>query len=812
MPAAGGKVISKTTALDVAHLGLDLDRVVSRAEFLVVASFLDVDAGDAEVLFDEVLLNAKRIALLNGLGVSAADAAPLRALTRPLGVGLGDPDALSTLAAAVKQADEFMQLPPPSPVLHPPSSGTSSPSTPLPAHPSSPRRPNAPAPEPVRPGLPSRPYTAATNSAVSTAVAVQTRRVPEATIKAAVDRLVVELNRQSLRPRDAWNWMQSPERIKLAVSEAHRVALHDRYGGMRAEFESFVLTAMTDPPGLPVTAGVASCVDRCKAEVRAIVARCKRDGVKYVDVSWTPSTDAAARQMLYVTGSEPCDDCTVGTPAEWKRLPDCRGVGETSAMALFKDGIAAGDITQGQIGTCWLLGAMGSVAGVSPDRIEKLFVDYDLAVGVFGIRFCLDGEWNYVVIDDFFPVTRSGSLIFAKNGNDPSEVWVPVLEKAFCKLYSCYEMCDGGFPQDAMLAFLDGVYSRLIPSKRDKSDPGGFVKQVVDGHNHGFVMSASFRPISMSTGTVTGTGKCGEDVLSCGLVSGHAYSVVDVVESGGLTLICCRNPWGQGEWTGKYSDGNKYGEWTPALRKACSFAGEKDDGLFWMEASDFVANCDSLKQVRTFGIGWKKVTRWHRFPTSRIEAVANDAYTPKESSELRLAKGEPLEVTVLTCGRSWRKAKTSSGDEGYVLARLLDITGQPRCSQFKMKLEAERGSGGGLLSCVVVLTQSNSRPKRRHHYDGHRKVHIKDTEYSEMELYVVGPDSRILGKERGWARVLWIELELDEAMTYQVFATTTDGSGEEFSVRVYVKGATPRLSGPGNTELAALLEVFSASP
>ena len=37
-------------------------------------------------------------------------------------------------------------------------------------------------------------------------------------------------------------------------------------------------------------------------------------------------------------------------------------------------------------------------------------------------------------------------------------------------------------------------------------------------------------------------------------------------------LIQFRNPWGCHEWTGRFSDKNKFGEWTPAMKKACGCA------------------------------------------------------------------------------------------------------------------------------------------------------------------------------------------------------------------------------------------------
>jgi hypothetical protein len=87
----------------------------------------------------------------------------------------------------------------------------------------------------------------------------------------------------------------------------------------------------------------------------------------------------------------------------------------------------------------------------------------------------------------------------------------------------------------------------------------------------------------------------------------------------GLRLICIRNPWGCREWKGRYSDNSK--EWTPALIVGnssfllvlfllisifSSFLHRKkklkvvfaDDGVFWMEWSDFIQQFNCLQVVR----------------------------------------------------------------------------------------------------------------------------------------------------------------------------------------------------------------------
>ena len=46
-----------------------------------------------------------------------------------------------------------------------------------------------------------------------------------------------------------------------------------------------------------------------------------------------------------------------------------------------------------------------------------------------------------------------------------------------------------------------------------------------------------------------------------GIVLHHAYSVMDAREIDGKRLLKVRNPWGESEWTGAWSDGSE--EWTP---------------------------------------------------------------------------------------------------------------------------------------------------------------------------------------------------------------------------------------------------------
>ena len=71
---------------------------------------------------------------------------------------------------------------------------------------------------------------------------------------------------------------------------------------------------------------------------------------------------------------------------------------------------------------------------------------------------------------------------------------------------------------------------------------------------------------------------------SVGIVPGHAYTLLtakEITDKDGNTvrIVQMRNPWKQGEWTGRFSD--KSDDWTEELKKECGVKDE-DDGLFWM--------------------------------------------------------------------------------------------------------------------------------------------------------------------------------------------------------------------------------------
>jgi len=75
----------------------------------------------------------------------------------------------------------------------------------------------------------------------------------------------------------------------------------------------------------------------------------------------------------------------------------------------------------------------------------------------------------------------------------------------------------------------------------------------------------------------------GEKNLGDGIITGHAYSVISLYEfeheDEQVRLLKLRNPWGQGEWTGDWSD--KSPLWTEELKQKLSWS-DNDDGMFFI--------------------------------------------------------------------------------------------------------------------------------------------------------------------------------------------------------------------------------------
>uniref|UniRef100_A0A7S0FDJ7 Calpain catalytic domain-containing protein n=1 Tax=Pyrodinium bahamense TaxID=73915 RepID=A0A7S0FDJ7_9DINO len=261
---------------------------------------------------------------------------------------------------------------------------------------------------------------------------------------------------------------------------------------------------------------------------------------------------------------------------------------------LIVNGLMPDDIEQGALGDCWLLSAMACCA-MHKQVLKKVFV-YDNAhqKGLYIIRLYHNGVFHDVAVDDTLP-TQYGRPAFAKSKTSQEELWVPLLEKAYAKLHGSYDAIEGGHVSEGLVDLTGGIGDavRLNDAKSRQA--------INDGSLWAKIKGLSDDGHMLGSGSHAGSDT---DISAQGIVQGHAYSILRVEEVDGNRLLQLRNPWGEKEWKGRWSDSDK-SSWTQRMRKKLDYK-DVDDGTFWMAFEDFVNHYSTLYICRVLGDDWQR--------------------------------------------------------------------------------------------------------------------------------------------------------------------------------------------------------------
>jgi len=235
--------------------------------------------------------------------------------------------------------------------------------------------------------------------------------------------------------------------LSASSSEPRRVVLKFslKIGGLQEDAAD-----LTSAPPTPVsqklldTHGPGSKTD---ASYKELIDHLQKTKSKFVDGSFDPTKQ----------------NCTTRESLDWVRPSAI-----SRSPKLFPKGDAAEalevDLRQGNIGNCWFVATLAMLYSFDRTLLYNLLVEYRPKLGIVLCRFCKEGEWQYVLIDDRLPVV--GSRLCYAHHEDRDLFWGPFLEKAYAKLHGGYDQIIGGRIQyaatDLTGHFSENVRIRLV--------------------------------------------------------------------------------------------------------------------------------------------------------------------------------------------------------------------------------------------------------------------------------------------------------------------------------------------------------------
>ncbi|XP_035928893.1 calpain-5 isoform X4 [Halichoerus grypus] len=208
------------------------------------------------------------------------------------------------------------------------------------------------------------------------------------------------------------------------------------------------------------------------------------------------------------------------------------------------------------------------------------------------------------------------------------------------RLAGCYQALDGGNTADALVDFTGGVSEPIDLTEggfaNDEAKRNQLFERVLKVHSRGGLISASIKAVTAADM---------EARLACGLVKGHAYAITEVrkvrlghgllafFKSEKLDMIRLRNPWGEREWNGPWSDTSE--EWQKVSKSEREKMGVtvQDDGEFWMTFEDVCRYFTDIIKCRLINTSYLSVHKtWE-------EARLRGAWTRHEDPQKNRSGG-----------------------------------------------------------------------------------------------------------------------------------------------------------------------------
>jgi len=207
--------------------------------------------------------------------------------------------------------------------------------------------------------------------------------------------------------------------------------------------------------------------------------------------------------------------------------------------------------------------------------------------GKYMVKFWLNGIPRRVIVDDFLPVNLNlRPLCSHVSSYSTFELWVPIIEKAYMKLCGGYDFPGSNSAVD-MFSLTGWIPERIFFAQNEKKcrDYETPAERAWDRLKSASKFGDCLITVSTSSELTE------EEAERVGLVTAHAYAVLDVFESTtlGVRLLQLKNPWMKGGWKGKYS-ATDMKSWSNQLQHEVGYKRQEaikhEDGVFWISWND----------------------------------------------------------------------------------------------------------------------------------------------------------------------------------------------------------------------------------
>ena len=214
---------------------------------------------------------------------------------------------------------------------------------------------------------------------------------------------------------------------------------------------------------------------------------------------------------------------------------------------LTVKGFGVDDALQGQVGDCYFIAALASVAKTHPELLAKAVkTNRD---GTYTVTFFENQKGVKkpvsITIDGTF-ANRSGRLEYA-SARETKELWPMIFEKAYATWKGGFDAIEAGMSATALEA-LTGAKPEFFAVTSD-SKPAELFAELKKATAGGGCVVALSKPW---------------DPSESGVVADHAYTLLGVEEKDGQKRVSLRNPWGERE---PGQDGRDDGIFTMPLEK-----------------------------------------------------------------------------------------------------------------------------------------------------------------------------------------------------------------------------------------------------